>query len=182
MQVERLQRERLVEADGADLLTHGTADNVCGCALGQESGRSDSNSKGCGLGPGRRVSHKPRGNTLQALGCVRKSEHSLGGAAGGGRGRSNSISGNGDDLCLICRNLCNGRSEGVGEGDHFGWDWSSGSNSSSCEGRTQSSKDGSASGAGNSNWILLTHCGELTDAGLAARAGHRLAGGGGDLG
>lgn len=108
--------------------------------------------------------------------------NSLGGTSGRCRGSSNSISGNGNDLGLICRNLCNSRGKGVCEGDHLGWNWSSRSDSSGCEGRAQSSKNGSASGAGHSNWILLADCGQLTNASLAARASHWLAGGRGDLG
>ena len=49
LQIERLQGERFVEADGTDLLAHGTADNVCGSTLCQESSRSDCDSEGRGL-------------------------------------------------------------------------------------------------------------------------------------
>lgn len=54
LQVEGLQRERFVEANGANLLTNSTAYDVCGCALSQESGRGDSDSEGCSLSSGDR--------------------------------------------------------------------------------------------------------------------------------
>jgi hypothetical protein len=44
-----LEGECLVEADSANLLTHGTADDVGGSTLCEESGRSDSDSEGSGL-------------------------------------------------------------------------------------------------------------------------------------
>ena len=44
-----MEGEGLVEADGADFLTYGTADDVGGSALSQESGRSDCNREGSGL-------------------------------------------------------------------------------------------------------------------------------------
>jgi hypothetical protein len=38
LEIERLQGERFVEADGTNLLAHGTANDVCGSTLCQESG------------------------------------------------------------------------------------------------------------------------------------------------
>ena len=52
-----MKGERLVKADSTDLLTHGTADNVGGSTLGEESSRSDCDSEGSGLSPAEKLDH-----------------------------------------------------------------------------------------------------------------------------
>jgi hypothetical protein len=165
-----LEGECLVEADSANLLTHGTADNVGGSTLCEESGRSDSDSEGSGLSSvnmsDAHFGHGTQESMVAAT--VWKRLNLLSSTGGRGRSSSDCVSGHSDDLGLIGRDHSDSRGESVGKCDHLRGNRCSGGDSDCCEGCAKRGEDSCALGARHSNRVLLTNCRKLANASFAA--------------
>jgi hypothetical protein len=106
---------------------------------------------------------------------VRKRLDLLSRTGGRGRGSSDCVSGDSDNLGLVRRNYSDGRGESIGESEHLRGNRCSGGGSGCREGCAERGEDSCALGARHSNRVLLTNCRKLASASfagtcLAARA------------